>query len=128
MVADTCVVIWLAGSPTTLSRVAHDAIVGARKSEGLAISGATLYELAWLLEHRRLPLDTPVAPFLAEVESSFIVLPITAKVAQLAAALPDSFPADPMDRLIAATALDQGMPLITRDKAIRRSKAVPVVW
>jgi predicted nucleic acid-binding protein len=32
------------------------------------------------------------------------------------------------DRIIAATALQLGLPLITRDEAIRRSGVVPVVW
>jgi PIN domain nuclease of toxin-antitoxin system len=37
-------------------------------------------------------------------------------------------PLDPMDRIIGATALDRGIPQVTRDKAIRKSKAVPVIW
>ncbi len=128
ILADTCVVIWLAGATAQLSRAASDAIVAARRSGGVAISGMTLHELAWLSENQRLPLATPIEPFLAEVEANFIVLPITAAIAILAARLPASYPADPMDRLIGATALDRGVPLITRDKAIRRSKAIPVVW
>jgi predicted nucleic acid-binding protein len=33
-----------------------------------------------------------------------------------------------MDRLIGATALDRGVPLITRDRAIRESNALNVIW
>jgi PIN domain nuclease of toxin-antitoxin system len=128
IVADTCVVIWLAGAPSNLSRAANEAIVAARRSGGLAISGITLYELAWLAEHKRLPLATPVEPFLAEVAANFIVLPVTASVGLLAARFPDEYPSDPMDRLIGATALDRGVPLITRDRAIRESNALNVIW
>jgi PIN domain nuclease of toxin-antitoxin system len=84
--------------------------------------------LAWLAGHGRLPLTTPIEPFLAKVEASFIVLPVTASVSRLAVAFPDTYPADPMDRLIGATALDQHVPLITKDRAIRRSKALSVIW
>jgi PIN domain nuclease of toxin-antitoxin system len=128
IVADTCVVIWLAGAPSNLSRAANEAIFAARQSGGLAISGITLYELAWLAEHKRLPLATPVEPFLAEVAANFIVLPVTASVGLLAARFPAEYPADPMDRIIGATALDRGVPLITRDRAIRESNALNVIW
>ncbi len=70
----------------------------------------------------------PIGRFLARISERFRVLPITAEIAQLAAELPDSYPSDPMDRLIGATALAQGVPLVTRDRAIRSSRAVPVIW
>jgi PIN domain nuclease of toxin-antitoxin system len=84
--------------------------------------------LAWLAEHKRLPLTTPVEPLLAEVAANFMVLPVTASVSLLAARFPAEYPADLMDRLIGATALDRGVPLVTRDKGIRRSKALQVIW
>lgn len=36
--------------------------------------------------------------------------------------------ADMPDRIIVATALHLGLPLISRDAAIARSAAVPMVW
>jgi PIN domain nuclease of toxin-antitoxin system len=41
-------------------------------------------------------------------------------------ALPRSFHGDPADRLIVATARSRSLPLATHDKAIRRSRAVPL--
>jgi PIN domain nuclease of toxin-antitoxin system len=38
------------------------------------------------------------------------------------------FPSDPADRLIVATALGKGIPLVTADDEIRRSKAVTTIW
>ena len=42
--------------------------------------------------------------------------------------LPANFPKDPVDRLIAATALIEDIPLITADREIRKSGAVPTIW
>ena len=41
---------------------------------------------------------------------------------------PDNFPADPADRLIAATARAEGLPLVSRDARIRASAVVETIW
>jgi PIN domain nuclease of toxin-antitoxin system len=128
IVADTCVVIWLAKDPDALSPAAAESIAAARKSTGIAISDVTLYELAWLAVRKRIDAGPSLGSFLAQVAASFIVVPVTAAVAQLAAELPPPYPLDPTDRIIGATALDKGVSLITADRAIARSKAVPVIW
>jgi len=66
--------------------------------------------------------------FLSEVEHRFVVLPITANIALQASALPANYPRDPADRIIGATALIEDIPLITADQAIRKSRAVPIIW
>ena len=43
---------------------------------------------------------------------------VTPAIAASAAALPSSFPRDPMDRLIYATAIEHGAKLVTRDRAM----------
>jgi PIN domain nuclease of toxin-antitoxin system len=128
IVVDTSVVIWLASDPSILSAAATDAIRLARKNGGVGISGISLYELAWLASNQRIILKTSLDAFLTEVEAHFVTLPITASVSRIAVALPSSYPLDPMDRIIGATALDRGIPLVTRDKAIRKAKAMPVIW
>ena len=128
IVVDTCVVIWLAADPDALSKAATAAIVAARKEGGVAISDITLYELAWLAANGTVSIAGEQGAFLAEVEARFIVVPVTASIARLAAEFAPPYPSDPMDRLIGATALDRGLSLITKDKAIRKSKAVPVIW
>lgn len=42
--------------------------------------------------------------------------------------LADPFPKDPSDPLIAATAMIEGMALVTADVDIRRSKVVETIW
>jgi len=65
---------------------------------------------------------------LAEVESRFVMLPITRNIALQAFNLPESYPKDLADRIIGATALIEDVPLITADAEIRRSRAVPTIW
>jgi PIN domain nuclease of toxin-antitoxin system len=56
------------------------------------------------------------------------VLAITPEIAARAASFPDSYPKDPQDRLIGATALVEGVELVTHDKSIKKSGLVPVIW
>ena len=126
---DTHVVLWLALEQAKISKKAKAAIEEARNSgEGLGISGITLLEIATLEKKRRIALQSTLETFLTEVEKRFVVLPITARVCVRAMGLAASFPSDPADRLITATALVEGIPLLTADDEIRRSKAVTTLW
>lgn len=129
ILVDTHVVAWLALDQHKISRRARTAIDGARKNaEGLAISDITLLELATLQNKGRIRLDISLESFLEEVESRFVVLPISARACARAMALPATYPKDPADRIIGATALVEGLSLLTADREIQRSKAVPTIW
>jgi PIN domain nuclease of toxin-antitoxin system len=125
---DTHVVVWLASAPGKLSRAARDAIREASREGGTAIAAITLWELAWLMTNGRLDISGTVEAFVEEIAARTAVRPITAKVAVLANQFPSSYPADPCDRLIGATALAEGMALVTKDRNIRRSKQVKTIW
>jgi len=47
-----------------------------------------------------------------------MVAPITPEIAAFAVQLPSSFPKDPADLLIAATAIAEGVPLVTWNERI----------
>jgi len=126
---DTHVVIWLAQDYRRISPAAQQAIGKAREKDcGLAVSGITLVEIVRLSSHGRIHLTPSVETVLSEVEHRFIVLPITGNIALQAFELPTGYPNDPADRIIGATALIEDIPLITADRAIRRSRVVPTIW
>jgi PIN domain nuclease of toxin-antitoxin system len=126
---DTHVVVWLAFDQSQLSRNAKAAINDARQNgDGLAISDITLLELTTLSRKARIRLDISLESFLHEVEARFIVLPISGRACVRALALPATYPEDPADRIIGATAIVEGMSLLTADREIRRSRALRTIW
>jgi len=126
---DTHVVIWLALEPSRISRRARASIEETRRhGEGLAISDITLLEIAATESKGRIKLNASLETFLSEVETRFVVLPITGRVCARAMALPASYPKDPADRVIGATAMVEGVPLVTADEDIRRSRALRTIW
>jgi PIN domain nuclease of toxin-antitoxin system len=126
---DTHVVIWLALEPGRTSKRARAAIQETRqRGEGLAVSDITLLEIATIENKGRMKLNASLEAFLAEIEARFIVLPITGRICVSALALPAAYPRDPADRVIGATALVEGLPLITADDGIRRSKTLKTIW
>lgn len=125
---DTHALLWMAGDPKRLSKRAHEAIRIARQGTGIAVATITLWEIAWLAQHHRIEVKGSVESFVRETVARVILRPATPEIAALAVRLPDPFPKDPSDRLIASTAMVEGMPLVTADLRIRQSKVVETVW
>ena len=125
---DTHILVWLTSEPENLSKQADAAIRRANRAGGIAISAITLWELAWLVTHGRLQVMGTVEAYLEEVSSRVAVRPITTKIAVLANQLPADYSSDPCDRLIGATALAEGMVLITKDTKMRDCKQLHTLW
>ena len=88
-----------------------------------SISAIVLWELAKLSQLGRVAVD------LADVEvvralGQLQVWPIDLEVARVSTTL--DFRSDPADELIAATSMVHCVPLLTRDREIRRSRTVPL--
>lgn len=129
ILVDTHVPVWLAFEPERLSVKARKAIEAARKNgTGLALCDISLLEIATLERKGRIQLATSLESFLREVEARFDILPITGRACVLARGLPKHYPKDPADRIIAATALAEGLALLTADREIRRSEVVQTIW
>lgn len=126
---DTHIVWWLAYQPTKLSATAVQSILGAEKiPQGIALSSASLYELAWLLAQGRLTVSVGQPDFLEEISNRFLVLPVDGPLAVAAALIPAPFHGDPMDRLIVATAMTTNRTLISADRNILNSDTCKVLW
>ncbi|MGB2633282.1 MAG: type II toxin-antitoxin system VapC family toxin [Candidatus Acidiferrum sp.] len=125
---DTHVLVWVSGEPSRLSKQAASAIRRANRAGGMAVSAITLWELAWLASHGRLLVTGTVEAYLEEVSSLVAIRPITSKIAALANQFPTEYSSDQCDRLIGATALAEGMVLVTKDTKIRDCKQLRTVW
>lgn len=129
ILVDTHVVVWLAFDHARISKNARTAIDRARQNgEGLAISDVSLLELTTLFAKGRIQLDISLESFLREVETRFIVLPISGRACARSLRLPVAYSKDPADRIIGATALVEGLDLLTADREIRRARAVRTIW
>ncbi|PYX52202.1 MAG: hypothetical protein DMG79_01275 [Acidobacteria bacterium] len=126
---DTHVVIWLAFEQERISKAAQAAIDDARQNQqALSISDFTMFELVMIFRKKRVGLNISLESFLFEVEQRFVILPITRDVCVRTLALPRKYPRDPADLIIGATAVVNGLTLVTADRAIRESGAVPTIW
>jgi PIN domain nuclease of toxin-antitoxin system len=126
---DSHVVVWLLADPARLSMRSRETILRARvEQESLAYSPVTIYEIAYSVRRKRLLLRTKVEDFIAEIEKRLRPVPLTTAIALCAAGLPEPFHGDPMDRIIAATALVENCTLITADANIHSSGVCNAVW
>lgn len=114
---DTHVVHWWSAEPGRLSSTAAEAIDAAGE---LAVSAITWYELAWMARHERIEVSTPIRAWLGEIARDVRTIGITPAIADTAVALSSAFPGDPADRLIYATAVENGCRLVTKDRKLRR--------
>jgi PIN domain nuclease of toxin-antitoxin system len=92
-------------------------------SASWSISAIVLWELAKLVQLGRLKLDLDDRE-VARTLSKLKVWPIDLAVARKSTRL--DFQGDPADEWIAATSIVHGIPLLTRDRRIRRSRLVPL--
>lgn len=125
---DTHALAWLTIEPERLSRRAASAIRRAANGGGVCISAISLWELALLTTRGRLRYSGTVESFVMEATSKVAIRPITLSVAVLATQLPADYPQDPCDRIIGATALSEGMTLITKDSQIRECLQIETIW
>ena len=131
IICDTHIPLFWANAPSRLSRCAAAALEKGRQDGQLAIADISLWEIALLHERGRLrlPDDVPAVEYLSRLLQALRlnVLPITANIAVLSRSSLFQH-GDPADRLIAATALHGGWPLITADEKLRALPDLHCIW
>ncbi|MGO8758105.1 MAG: type II toxin-antitoxin system VapC family toxin [Terracidiphilus sp.] len=126
---DTHVVIWLMNAPHRVSTAATEAIAENGKDGALpCVSAISIYELMYAQRRGRVQFQIPVTALLGKMRAWFRVRPVTESVAIEAATLPASFHGDPMDRIVAATAIVERCTLITADERILSSGVCRTLW
>lgn len=128
IVLDTHAWLWWLTAPEHLSEQARAAI---DEAPSVGVSTMSAWELAMLAVRGRISLDRDIGLWVRQAlaQARVEVLAPSAAIA-VAAALLDSrsFPGDPVDRLIYATARATDARLVTRDRAIRAFDPVATLW
>ena len=119
LLLDSHVLHWWSAEPALLSTSAARAL---SRADELAVSSISWYELAWLAHHERIAVAQPIRAWLQGLARMVRTVGATPAIAATAVALPSSFPNDPADRVIYATAIEHGWPLVTKDERLRRHK------
>lgn len=127
---DTHVLVWAAIEPKRLSRAATSALRRARAGDGIAIAAISLWELTSLFSRRRIESYGTVESSSRQVLDAVgvAVKDLTLEIAVLATQFRESYPRDPADRLIGATALCEEIALVTHDEHIRKSPLLKTIW
>jgi PIN domain nuclease of toxin-antitoxin system len=127
VLADSHAYHWWLAEPERLSPAAGLALGAA---DEIVVSGITWYELAWLAARGRIATRGSIDAWLRRISLEVRTLGLTPSVAAVAATLPDTFSPDPADRVIFATAMDQGIAIVSKDRSMREHAhlAVDVVW
>jgi PIN domain nuclease of toxin-antitoxin system len=93
------------------------------RADRWGVSAIVLWEIAKLAQLRRIVVDLD-DPDVVRVLSRVHIWPLTREIARMSTHL--DVRGDPADELIAATSVVQNVPLVTRDRALLRSKIVPL--
>ena len=129
-IADTHALIWFLTEPGRLSSSAVAAFGEARKARiPFLVSAVSLVEISYLAEKGRIAYDFPesLSHLLEDPLSGITIYPLDAEIGFAVRHIPRNQVPDMPDRIIAATALCLGIPLVTRDAKIRAS-GVDTIW
>ena len=130
VVLDTCAWLWLCSAPEKLSSGAGEAIRKEKRRSGLIVSVFSAWEIAKLVEKRKLRFSVSCRQWIDEaVRAEGVTLhPLTPEICVESMELPGLFHGDPADQIIVATARVLSVPLITADRKILDYSHVPSLW
>lgn len=127
IVLDTHALLWHAAESDRLSGRAMDVIAAA---DHLIVNAISAWEIAMLVAKGRLSLkyDVSVWVDLAGTLPKVSWVSLDPTLAVQSSRLPGAFHGDPADRMIAATAISLGAPVVTADKRIHEYPHVAAIW
>ena len=127
---DTHVLVWGLPESPGLSTAAKRAL---RRNSGpgeIAVSAISVLEIATAARRGRLQFTVPAEQWLSDMRSipQVRLEPVSADIAALAGSFVDPMHGDPADRMIVATAMVLGVPLVTADERLRSLPALTTIW
>lgn len=127
---DTHVIIWEALRPDLITQRARTAIENANETDGIIFSEISLWEIAMLMEKRRIEVDISYIEFIHLIKASnnYIFKGISPEIAELSTSFSSDINLDPADRIICATSIIINTSLVTADDNLRKSKTVNTIW
>lgn len=127
IILDTHAWIWWVTESASLSKSARKA---AHEAELLGVSIISCWEVAMLVAKGRIGFSIDVKSWLnkALARPKVKLLDLDVDIVTEATRLSEGFHGDPADRLIVATCLKYGVPLITKDEKIRAWKQMGTIW
>ena len=120
---DTHIALWLDSGSDKLRRPTLDLIENCWRDGGtIYLSAVSAWEIALLVDGDRISLDLPVDAWVQRFISrpGIKAAPLDVRAASRAYRIPGLEHRDPADRLLIATAIELGCPLITYDDRISR--------
>ena len=130
LVTDTRGLIWYLEDSPRLGPAARDAFDACDRGEGVIyVPTICLVEIVYLQEKGRIPVElkAQLDAALQTEATGLVMAALTPEIADAVACVPRSDVPDMPDRIIAATAVYLGLPLISRDRAIQLSD-VETMW
>ena len=118
--------VWAAHNPDKLGTKARRIIESVAPGE-LGISATTIIELGQLIHSETVKVEGRPSVAFSAALATITQIPVSLDAAIAAPALAQPH-ADPADRIIVATALNLGVPLITKDGNITDSGIVRTLW
>jgi len=127
IVVDTHAFLWWRDEDPRLSATALRAIEGSRR---IGVPTACCLEIATLDRRGRITLAGGATKWIraALADPRVEEIPLTSEIALAAGELPETFPGDPVDRIIYATSRATGSSLVTRDRRMTNHDPRRVVW
>lgn len=125
---DTHALLWWALDPDKLSATAVSRLGEMERIGGFA-SSISIWELGVKMERGKLDIGISIEEFVRRLQGGAAVelVPVDTQVWLRSLALNWEH-RDPADRVIVATALLKGVPLLTKDETLRAFRGVESVW
>lgn len=127
-VTDTHSLVWYLTDDSKLSAQAKKAFQRTDDfQDTIFIPCIVFFELVYLIEKRKIAADFDIFFRLISSSKNYKIEPLCLPIIKKSRQISRESIADPLDRLIAATSIHLNLPLITRDKSIKKL-GLKIVW